>query len=67
MHYVIVAMADKGGLQYYSGNGFHDNALQALRFKSEQAAQRRSEQSAICRRMQESGARIEVRRVASAA
>lgn len=65
MRYVIVALAG-GALQYFVGDGFGPNLLQAARFRTEKDARRRSEKSVHCRRMAESGARIEVRRLSSA-
>jgi len=69
MRYVIVATSpDEGGaLLYFCGDGFKTNLLQASRFRTEKDAQRRCDISVHCRRMIESGARVEVRRVASAA
>lgn len=67
MRYVIVAMTDEGALQYFAGDGFKPNLLQAARFRTEKDAARRVRASLHCRRMLESGARIEVRRVASPA
>ena len=68
MRYVIVAKpANEGGaLQYFAGDGFRPNLLQAARFRTEKDAQRRVRFSIHCRRMLESSGRIEVRRVASA-
>jgi hypothetical protein len=65
MRHVIVAKSPIRGsaFQYFSGDGFKANPLQAARFRTEEDARRRSEKSIPCRRMQESGARIEVRRV----
>jgi hypothetical protein len=65
MHYVIVAKSAEDRLQYFSGDGFKPNLLMAARFRTEKDAQRRCEKSIYCRRMKESGAHIEVRRVAA--
>jgi hypothetical protein len=67
MHYVIVAkgIADDSALQYLGGDGFKTNLLLAARFRTEKDALRRCQQSVHCRRMQESGAHVEVRRVAA--
>ena len=69
IRFVIVAKpANEGGvLLYFSGDGFRPNLLQAARFRTEKDAQRRVRFSVICRRMIESGARIEFRRLSSAA
>jgi len=68
MHFVITATDPaEGALRYFCRDGFKANLLHAVRFKSEKEAQRRSEQSIHCRRMIESGGRVEVRRVASVA
>src|SRR5262245_57082910 len=67
MRYVIIAMTDEGGaLLYFCGNGFKPNLMHAARFRTEGDAQRRCQKSVICRRLLESGGRIEVRKVASA-
>ena len=65
MRFVIVAKpANEGGaLLYFAGE---PNLLQAARFRTEQEAERRARFSIQCRRMIECGARIEVRKVASA-
>jgi len=67
MRYVIVARAPSkaGNLQYFVGDGFRSNLLQAARFRTEQNAERRARTSLHCRRMIESGALIEVRRLSS--
>ena len=67
MRYVIVARAPSkaGNLQYFAGDG--SNLLQAARFRTERDAERRVRHSLICRRMIESGARLEVRRLSSPA
>ena len=68
MQYIITAIDPaEGVVRYLTRDGFKLNAMLAIRFRSERAAQKRSEQSVVCRSMQQAGARIEVRRVASAA
>jgi len=54
-------------LSYFAADGFKPNLMQAARFRTEGDARRRVQASVHCRRMIESGARVEVRRVASAA
>ena len=69
MRFVIVAKpaAEGGALQYFCGDGFKPSLLHAARFRTEQDAQRRVRFSIHCRRLLESGALIEVRRLSSAA
>jgi len=68
MRYVIVAMTDEGGtLQYFAGDGYKANLLQASRFRTEKDDARRVQASVHCRRIIESGARVEIRRLSSAA
>jgi hypothetical protein len=65
MRYVIVAKSPVEGntLQYFAGDGFKPNLLQAARFRTEEDAWRPSEKSVHCRRLRESGAAIKVLRV----
>ena len=55
----------RGLAQYYCGpdSGFKGNLRLALRFRTEEDARRRSEQSVHCQRMAESGALLYVRGV----
>jgi len=68
MRYVIVAKPadESGALQYFAGDGFRPNVLQAARFRTEKDAERRARLSIHCRRVLETGGRIEVRRLSSA-
>jgi hypothetical protein len=65
MPYLIVAKGpiEGGALQNSCGDGFKANLLQAARFRTKEGARRGSEKSIRCRRMQESGARRDVRPV----
>ena len=62
MRYVIVAKSpvEKCALQYFAGDGFRPNLLQAARFRTVKDALRRSEKSLHCHRMAESGAKLDV-------
>lgn len=63
MRYVIVAESPDGTLRYCGSDGFKTNHLQAARFRTEEDARRRYAKCCHCREMEESGARIEFRRV----
>lgn len=65
MRYVIVANPAEDGdtLQYFAGDGFKANLLFAERFRTEEDARRRSENSGHCRRMRESGAKLSIVKV----
>jgi hypothetical protein len=60
----VVAIKYEDGAQYYlASNGLKPNIMLAARFRTEDDARRRCEQSVHCRRAQEGGARVEVHKI----